>query len=311
MLKCAGPESFAMASDPHPQLQPILELLDEAPPLHEADPVTAREQYEKLRDPGEPEPVESVEDRRIDGPGGEIPIRIYRVAQEPRPTIVYFHGGGFVIGNVDTHDGICRALANATGYTVVSVDYRLAPEHPFPAPHEDAYAATEWAKETFDGDLVVAGDSAGGNLAAAVAIMARDVDGPAIDRQLLIYPTVASSFHEFDSYPAPGEGYLLRPETMEWFESHLTDSPFHARNEYRSPLLLEDFSGLAPATILTAELDPLHDEGVRYAENLRADGVEVVHRDFEAMVHGFIGFLDAVDAAREGIDALASTLPEP
>ena len=295
-------------ADPHPQIQPILDVLEEAPGLHEADPETAREQYEALRDPSQDIPVESITDQTIPGPDGEIPIRIYEEVAEPDATIVYFHGGGFVIGSIQTHDGICRRLAVDSNNRVISVEYRLAPEHPFPAMHEDCFAATEWAASSYDGQLLVAGDSAGGNLAAAVAIMATDVGSPAIDRQILIYPTVASPFHDFESYPEPGEGYLLTPETMEWFESHLTDSPFHARNAYRSPLLLDELGGLPPATIITAELDPLHDEGEEYANRLAAAGVDVVYEDFDQMVHGFIGFLGQVDAADDALSTIVNSL---
>ena len=305
-----------MAEEPHPQVVEILERMEALPSLHELSTEAARAQYDELHAGREGEPVESVADRSVPGPDGEIPIRHYRVADEPRPVLVYYHGGGFVIGNRDTHDPICRALANAMGYHVVSVEYRLAPEHPFPAPMEDAYAATEWVADNADavdgnGSLVVAGDSAGGNLAAGVALLARDYDGPEIARQLLVYPVVSAEFQEFESYEENGEGYLLETETREWFAERYLDSRLHARNEYRAQLLVGEYDGLPPATVLTAGFDPLRDEGNRYADRLAADGVDVAHREYGDMIHGFLGLLDMVDAAEEAIEWLASTVPDP
>jgi acetyl esterase len=229
--------------------------------------------------------------------------------------LLYFHGGGFVVGGLDTHDNVCQRLAAESGWTVVSVDYRLAPEHPFPAALEDACAALEWAAEhagDVSGDpdrLAVGGDSAGGNLSAAVSLMARDRDGPDIAHQSLIYPAVASpAVHEFDSYEENAEGYFLERDSMDYFYDKYVQSPAHARNEYLAPLLARDLSDLPPATVVTAGFDPLHDEGAEYAERLEAAGVDVEHRNFERMIHGFAQMMEMVDGGEEAIDFLAAEL---
>ena len=263
------------------------------------------------------DPVSRVRDLEIPGPNGPIPIRVYDPADasEPRPVFVFLHGGGWVLETVDAHDHTCRALANAGACTVVSVDYRLAPEHPFPAPLEDAYAATEWAAnnlESLAGDpdrVVVGGDSAGGNLTAAVALLARDRDGPDIAHQVMIYPVVDHDFGT-DSYEENAEGYLLTRESMRWFWDHHLETPLDGANPYASPLRAPDLSGLPPATVTTAEFDPLRDEGAAYADRLAKAGVDVEHRRYEDMIHGFVPFLaePELDAAREEIEAIGATV---
>ncbi|MFA9517722.1 alpha/beta hydrolase [Halopenitus sp. H-Gu1] len=264
------------------------------------------------------DPVDRVRDFDIPGPNGPIPIRVYDPdTSGPRPVFVYLHGGGWVFETVDAHDQTCRALANAGECTVVSVDYRLAPEHPFPAPLEDAYAATEWVVDNCDslsGDpdrIVVGGDSAGGNLTAAITLLARERDGPEIDHQVLIYPVVDHSF-ETDSYEENAEGYLLTRESMRWFWNHHLETPIDGANPYASPLRAPDLSGLPPATVVSAEFDPLRDEDRAYAERLESAGVEVEHRHYEDMIHGFVPFLaePELDAAREEIEAIGATVRE-
>jgi len=302
-----------MARELDPQIQPILAMLEDTPTLPELGPDGAREQFNKLAEMKTGEPVHDVFDHRIEGPTGDLDVRVYRVSDEPRPALVYLHGGGFVVGNLDTHDATCRALANAAGRTVISVDYRLAPEHPFPAAVEDSYAAVEWVANNpeavgGDGTLAIGGDSAGANLSAAVSLMARDFDGPDLDHQLLVYPVVSSPFHEFDSVEENAEGYFLERETMEWFHEQYIQSNVHARNEYLAPLLVDDLSGVPPATVITAGFDPLRDEGNEYARRLEADGVDVVHREYESMVHGFVGFVGMVDAADDALALAGAAL---
>jgi acetyl esterase len=278
----------------------------------------ARTLFEGLRS-GEPsESVGDVTDRTIPGPDDEIPIRVYRPdAERPHPVVVYFHGGGWVVGSLDTHDPVCRHLTNAADCAVVSVDYRLAPEHPFPAATEDAVAAVEWVADEgeelgVDSDrLAVGGDSAGGNLAAVVSLVARNRHGPAIDRQVLIYPATSAS----DDWPSTREnadGYFLTRSEMEWFGDQYFESDLHARNPYAFPLQACDHGGLPPATVVTAGLDPLRDEGVAYAEALADAGVDVTHRNYEGMIHGFASMLEEpeVDPAHDAIAAIADDLRE-
>src|SRR5438093_13283858 len=230
---------------------------------------------------GEGEAVARVENRALPGPLGEIPVRVYTPeGRAPFPVLVYFHGGGWVIGSLETHDGICRHLANAAGAVVVSVDYRLAPEHPFPASGEDAYAATRWAADnaaSFGGDprrVAVGGDSAGGNLAAVVSLMARDRGGPPLVFQLLVYPVTDFSF-DTPSYSENAEGYLLSAESMRWFWGHYLADPADGKHPHASPLQAENVRGLPPALVITAEYDPLRDEGEAYAARLKQAGVPV------------------------------------
>ena len=308
-----------MADEPHPEAVKVLEQLDAlgAPDLHTLSVDGARELHESFRDAGAGEDVAHVRDLAIDGPGGDLPIRIYRPDGDPPfPTIVWFHGGGFVLGTLDTADPTCRTLANATGGVVVSVDYRRAPEHPFPAAVEDCYAATEWTMdnlETLKGDpdrVAVGGDSAGGNLAAVISLLSRDRDGPNLAYQLLVYPTVSAE-NDWPSYEENAEGYFLTLETMIWFRDHYFDSDIHHANPYANPLEASDLSGLPPATVVTAGFDPLRDEGIAYAEALESAGVTVEHHHYDDMIHGFFSMLvppAALSRAEEAVEAVSDDL---
>ena len=253
-------------------------------------------------------PVEDVartEDRNISGPdGNDLPIRIYwpEVTDEPRPVVVFFHGGGWVICGIDSHDGQVREMVNRTAMVYVSVDYRLAPEARFPAAAEDCYAATQWVAANAaaigaDANrLGVAGDSAGGNLAAVVAQMARDRGGPAIAHQLLIYPCCDMDSNAWASQTENGFDYFLTKESMDWFYDQYTDVA-DRNNPYASPIKASDLSGLPPACIITAEFDPLRDEGEAYGARLQEAGVACeVHR-CDGMFHGFFGMTLAIPGA--------------
>jgi len=243
-------------------------------------------------------------------------VRVYRPdgAAVPAPVVVFFHGGGWVLGSIATHDATCRGLANRTGAVYVSVDYRLAPEHPYPAAPEDCYAATCWVADhaadlgVDPGRLAVAGDSAGGNLAAVVCQMARDRSGPAIAFQLLIYPVTDLDLDRWPSMEENADGPLLTREGMDWFARHYVGTLPFTGDPYAAPIRAADLSGLPPAYVATAGHDPLRDEGAGYAEALAAAGVTVGYDNFATMIHGFVGFADVVPAAGEARDRIAAAL---
>src|SRR5262245_8546779 len=227
------------------------------------------------------EEVAKVENRTVPGPAGPIAVRVYTPrGRAPFPGLVYFHGGGFVLCNLDSHDGICRSLANAAGCVVVSVDYRLAPEHCYPAAPEDCYAATQWvAKNGAELGidvmrLAIGGDSAGGNLTAVTALLARDRGGPALRFQLMIYPVTDCGFGT-ESYRENGEGYFLTTGMMRWFWQKYLPDPKQAGEGYASPLRAANLGSLPPGLCITAGYDPLRNEGEAYAERLRKAGVDV------------------------------------
>ena len=241
----------------------------------------------------EGEPVASVVDRTIPGPGGEIPVRIYDPGGPgPKGALVWFHGGGWVIGNLDGADFGCRMMANAAGVVVVSVDYRLAPEAKFPAAADDSFAATRWVADNAasigvdPARIAVGGDSAGGNLAAVVSQMAKAAGSPALAFQLLVYPVTDFSYHT-PSYRENGEGYLLTLESMEWFWNHYLNSPEDGANPKASPMRAADVSGLPRALVITAQYDPLRDEGEAYAGRLSEAGVPTTAIRFNGQIHGF------------------------
>lgn len=276
-------------------------------PMHTVSPEEARELVAPLK--VKKEKVASIREVWIAGPAGELEARVYvpEVAdqyEELLPTIVFFHGGGWVVGSIDSHDATCRALCNGAQALVMSVEYRLAPEHKYPAAPEDCYAATAWASkfiENFGGDpsrLVVAGDSAGGNLAAVVALMARDRGGPQLAGQLLLYPITDFSF-ETASYRDNGQGYFLTIDTMKWFWEHYLPAPEQGAEPYASPLRA-DLKGLPPAIVLTAEYDPLRDEGLAYAAKLQEAGVTVRKVACLGQIHGFLRRLDLFPKAASG-----------
>jgi acetyl esterase len=243
----------------------------------------------------------------IPGPGGEIPVRIYRPSDDDRlPALVYFHGGGWVLGNLDSHDATCRLLTNGAQCVVISVDYRLAPEHKFPAAADDAYAATTWVAENAaplgidPRRIAVGGDSAGGNLAAAVTLMAKEQGEPSIAYQVLIYPVTNHSF-DTTSYETNAEGYMLTRRSMIWFWNHYLAEPADGQNAYASPLQADDLGGLPPALVITAEFDPLRDEGAAYAERLKQAGVPVKYTDYPGMIHGFFGMSLMLDTAKQAV----------
>lgn len=266
-------------------------------PMHTLTPEQVRQGIKLQREAfGEPQPVAHVEDRTVPGPAGEIPVRVYTPSGSgPFPVLVFFHGGGWVICDLDTHDEICRGLCNGAGCVVVSVDYRLAPEHKFPAAPEDCYAATQWGAAhaaEVNGDsarLAIAGDSAGGNLTAVVAQMARDQHGPKLVFQLMIYPATDFTFSG-PSIKENSQGYFLTSEDMRWFSDHYLRSEVDRRNPLASPMLAADLSRLPPALIITGEYDPLRDEGEAYGRRLKEAGVPVIISRYAGMIHGFFGF---------------------
>ena len=293
-----------------PQIKVVLEAMSALamPSLSTVPPAVMRKAFEEQRSARpEGDSVAKVIDRQIPGPDGKLTVRVYSpFGAGPFPVLTYFHGGGFVLCDLDSHDSTCRDLTNAAQCVVVSVDYRLAPEAPFPAAPEDCYAATRWVAENapeLDGDPArhaVAGDSAGGNLAAVVALMARDRGGPTLVHQLLIYPVTDHSF-DTPSYLDNAEGYFLTREMMQWFWGHYLKSEADGMQALASPLRADDLSNLPSATVITAEFDPLRDEGEAYAARLEASGVPTELVRYEGMVHGFFGMTDTVDRAKEAV----------
>ncbi|MWG33619.1 alpha/beta hydrolase [Halomarina oriensis] len=256
----------------------------------------------------------------FDGPACEVPVRVYRpetTDDDPLPVLVYYHGGGWVLGTLDSIDGACRELAERVGCVVVSVDYRLAPEHPFPSAVDDAYAAVRWVASTadaFGGDpsrLGVAGTSAGATLAAVTALRLREEPIADLDLsvQLLLYPITNHAF-DTDSYEENAEGYLLTRADMGWFWTQYLRSSVDGANPYASPLRARELSGLPPACVVTAGYDPLRDEGVAYAERLAEAGIGVAHEHYPSMCHGFLSLTDEVDVADEAMDTVATRVRE-
>jgi len=278
----------------------------------------ARKAYDRLMElPGlKPETVAKVENRLVSYPSNssQIPVRIYTPAgSEPFPVLVFFHGGGFVLGSIDTYDELCRALTNGAGCIVVSVGYRIAPEYKFPAAVEDCYAATMWVAKNakaIGGDptyIAVGGDSAGGNLAAVVALMARDKGTPPLIFQLLVYPLTDFAL-DSPLCQETADGYLITKNDRLWFRSLYLRSNADCDNPYASPLRARSLSGLPPTMVITAEFDPLRDEGEAYATRLRETGVAVVCTRYNGMIHGFLSlpFEQGRKARREVVAALRS-----
>jgi acetyl esterase len=288
---------------------------DNVPPLYTMSLTEARAaDLASIRDSGgAPEPVHEIADLKITGPGGELPLRLYRPASErPLPALLYFFGGGWVLGTIDTADGVSRSLANSTGALVAVVGYRLAPEHPFPAAIDDCYAAVRWVAE-HSGEigadparLAVGGDSAGGNLAAGVALRAR-ADGPALAGQLLVYPNT-DQLADDESMRAADDPFLFNRHSVAWYRQHYLASPGDAASPLASPLRAESLAGLPPALVITAEYDPLRDQGEAYARRLADDGVQVELSRFPGMAHGFFTMAGTVDASRAAIAQAASQL---
>jgi len=288
-----------------------------APPLESLSPAEARKVASENLVPvaGVVEPLRSIENLRIPGPLGEIPIRVYTPdSPAPHPAMVYFHGGGWVIWDLDTHDVVCSAIAHRAGAVVVSVDYRLAPEHKFPAAVTDAYAATAWVSANAarlgvdTARISVGGDSAGGNLAAVVSLKSRNENGPTIALQALVYPVTDLSSTATASYLEFAEGYQLTRAVMEWFRDQYLPNPEAARDPYASPLLAPDLRGLPPAVILTAECDPLRDEGEAYAKRLAEAGVPVTSTRYAGMIHPFFSLSGAIPRALDAFQQVSDAV---
>jgi acetyl esterase len=292
----------------HPQIQEVLRVMAEAKlrPIEEMTPAEAREQMEATARArkAEPLPVAQVEERMIPGPAGEIRLRLYWPQEAaPVPAIVYYHGGGHVIGSLDTHDFVARNLCGGTGALIASVDYRMGPEHKFPAAVADSFAALQWVHENAErlaadpAQIGVHGDSAGANLAAVVALLARDAARPQLRLQSLVYP-IADYGLVGDSYEKYGEGFgILTKAAMVWFRDHYLRTRDDANDWRASPIKAASLAGVAPAIVVTAECDVLHDDGERYAEALRRAGVPVEYKEFPGMIHAFFGMAPAVDDA--------------
>ena len=294
--------------DLHPQIQRVLQVMAEAnlKPIEAMTPAEAREQIEATAQGRKAEPllVDRVQERLVSGPAGDIRLRLYWPDKAaPLPAIVYYHGGGHVIGSLDTHDLVARNLCAGAEALVVSVDYRMGPEHRFPAAVEDSFAALKWvhanAKDhgADPNRIGVHGDSAGANLATVVALMARDAGGPRLRLQSLVYP-VADYGLVGDSYDKYAQGYgLLTRESMVWFRNHYLRSPKDAEDWRASPINAPSLGNVAPAIVITAECDVLHDDGKRYTEALHRAGVPVEYKEYPGMIHGFFGMMPAVDDA--------------
>ncbi|HEV3338736.1 MAG TPA: alpha/beta hydrolase [Pirellulales bacterium] len=299
------------------QVELLLEQVARAggTPMHLQTPAEARAtMLAQTAALGRPEPVAKVENRSMPGPDADIPLRIYTPAgNAPFAGLVFFHGGGWVIGSIDTHDNLCRSIANAARCVVVSVEYRLAPEHKFPAAVDDAYAATRWTAEQAErlgidpGRIAVGGDSAGGNLAAVVALMARDRGGPNLALQVLLYP-IADRDLGTASYLKYADGHLLTRDGMAWFWSHYLPEGVSPDHPYISPLRAGDLGRLPKALVITAECDPLCDEGNAYGRRLQGAGVPVTLSCYPGMIHGFVRRNRLLDQGQRGLEETAAAL---
>lgn len=289
----------------HPQAKALLQAMIDAgaPPMETMTPDAVRlmRREQVLRWNLRRDPSLQVEDRRIPGPEGEIPIRVYVPPGEPPyPALIYFHGGGWVLGDLDAYDHVCAMLATTAHCMVASVAYRLAPEHPFPAGLDDAYAAMQWAlthasEIRADADrIAVGGDSAGANFATEVCYLARERGGRLPIRQVLIYP-ITMPLAQTKSQELLAEGYNLTAAGMRWFLNHYAPAPDAAQNPLVFPMLIGDLKGMPPALIVTAEYDPLRDEGEAYAQRLREAGVPVTLTRYPGMIHGFLTLLPPMD----------------
>ncbi len=303
----------------NPQVKAILDQMAGLPRFEDLPVEEARKQTIERTAAGKLPtlPVAAVADRTIPGPGGELPVRIYTPnGSGPFPLMVFFHGSGFVVCNLDTHDGACRNLCSAAGCVVVSVDYRLAPEHKFPAGPEDCYAATKWSAEhgrELNADpsrMVIAGDSAGGNLVAVTALMVRDRGGPSLRGQLMIYPVTDYYKPGHPSYVENAEGYGLTAAGMRWFWGHYLSNEAEADNPYVSPLRASDLRGLPSALVITAEYDVLRDEGEHYGKRLAEAGVPCKVTRYDGMHHGFFQMYGVVDAAGTALNEAAAWLKQ-
>lgn len=300
-----------------PQAHAVLDALAEIglPPPHTVSPRQARlNASQRPRAPGPA--VGDVQDRSIPGPAGGVPVRVYTPeGQGPFPVLVWFHGGGMLVGDLEAADGNARNLCVGAACLVVSVDYRLAPESKFPAAPEDCYAVTKWVAEqsaSIEADarrIAVGGDSAGGNLAAAVALMARDRDGPTLAHQLLVNPMLDCDY-DTASYLRNAVGYLLTRDSMIWFWNHYLRNDSDKANPYAAPLQAKDLRGLPPVLVITAEYDPLLDEGKAYARRLQEQGVPATTLGYDGMIHGFFGMSAVLDQGKKAMDDACAALLE-
>jgi acetyl esterase len=300
-----------------PQAQRVIEAMAalNLKPVESSTPEEARESIRtRTAALGPFEDVAAVADHRLPVAGGEITVRTYSPGGAgPHPVLVYYHGGGWVVGDLYTHDGICRSIANAARCAVISVDYRLAPEFKYPVAAEDSYAALLWivanaARLGLDPRRVaVGGDSAGGNLATVIALMARERGGPALVYQVLIYPVTDHDLNT-PSYRENATGYVLTREGMRWFWNHYLAREAQGREPHASPLRAASLAGLPPALVMTAEYDPLRDEGEAYAARLREAGVSVTITRYTGMFHGFVRMTRILDKARTALDEIAGSL---
>ncbi len=302
-----------------PQARALLDLMAErgVPPVQTLSPADARRFYRDRRTFTQPDApaLAHVESLVIDGADAPIGLRLYRAqaSKAPMPALVYFHGGGWTIGDLDTHDVLCRQLCLGAGVTVVSVDYRLGPEHRFPAAVDDALAATRWVQREapalgIDAErIAVGGDSAGGNLAAVVPLLLREAGEPLPAFQLLIYPATDQRCGA-PSHQANGQGYLLTTESIHYYRGHYIADATQWTHWRASPLLAPDLRGLPPVLVLTAGFDPLRDEGRQYADALSAAGNAVQYICFERQVHGFITMGRVIDEAHTAVDLCAAAL---
>jgi acetyl esterase len=298
----------------HPALQAMLDKAANLPPMHTVPLEAIRATDLKRYDIGVPkDEVASVEDRTIPGPRGGIRIRIYRPdLEDGRPVTVFFHGSGFCICSIDTHDAMCRQICNRGGTIIVSVDYALAPENPFPAGPDDAYAAVLWTAAhaaSFGGDparLGVCGDSAGGTMAAVSALRARDENGPAIKAQMLLYPVTDHYTGGHASFEERGAGFGLTANGMRWFWDFYLPSTDQAGHPHVSPYRAASLAGLPKCYLITAEYDLLRDEGEAFGQRLREAGVPVDHHRYADMNHGFLNWVGLFDRPTEAMDALAA-----
>jgi acetyl esterase len=293
-----------------PQIQALLDRGAGVPATHTLPVAVARTQYEaRIALMAPPPEIAGMREETVDGPGGPLRIRLYTPhGAGPFPLLIFFHGSGFVLCSLDTHDGMCRNLCAGAGCIVASVDYRLAPEHKFPAGIDDCLHATRWAAAhaaelgADPSHIAVAGDSAGANMAAVTALRVREEGGPRLCGQLLLYPVTDYHTPGTPSYQQNAEGYGLTRDTMKWFWGHYLSDATEGAHPHASPLRAPDLSGLPPALVITAEYDPLRDEGERYADKLRTAGVSTALSRYTGVNHGFMFWVGVVDKAEAAMN---------